>query len=106
MRRLLFIFAKLNPGIRYVQGMNEVVAPLLYVFANDLDPDTAVSYATPLCHFLPPPLPPSATFCHPLPPIATFCHLLPPIGAFFRMGTHRLPPRTPTLVPEERGRER
>eukprot|EP00897_Mesotaenium_endlicherianum_P007196 jgi/Mesen1/6504/ME000332S05508 len=41
MRRVLFIFAKLNPGIRYVQGMNEVLAPLLYVFASDSNPSHA-----------------------------------------------------------------
>lgn len=37
MKRVLFIYAKLNPGIRYVQGMNEVVGTLLYVFVNDSD---------------------------------------------------------------------
>lgn len=37
MKRVLFIFAKLNPGIRYVQGMNEVLAPLYYVFRTDTD---------------------------------------------------------------------
>ena len=34
MRRALFLFAKLNPGLRYVQGMNELIAPLYYTFAN------------------------------------------------------------------------
>ena len=29
--RLLFIYAKLNPAISYVQGMNELIAPLYYV---------------------------------------------------------------------------
>jgi hypothetical protein len=38
LRRLLFLYAKLNPGIRYVQGMNEILAPIYYVFANDPDP--------------------------------------------------------------------
>ncbi|GAB2249583.1 hypothetical protein Droror1_Dr00012942 [Drosera rotundifolia] len=37
LRRILIVFAKLNPGIRYVQGMNEILAPLFYVFRNDLD---------------------------------------------------------------------
>lgn len=36
------IFAKLNPGIRYVQGMNEVLAPIFYVFKNDPDLNNAV----------------------------------------------------------------
>ncbi|KAK8918389.1 hypothetical protein KSP39_PZI021124 [Platanthera zijinensis] len=43
LRHILIIFAKLNPGIRYVQGMNEVLAPLLYVFRNDPDPSNSVS---------------------------------------------------------------
>ncbi|KAL9260148.1 TBC1 domain family member 13-like protein [Drosera capensis] len=37
LRRILIIFTKLNPGIRYVQGMNEILAPLFYVFRNDAD---------------------------------------------------------------------
>ncbi|CAM6044365.1 unnamed protein product [Sphagnum compactum] len=41
LKRILFIFAKLNPGIRYVQGMNEVLAPLYYVFKTDKDEDNA-----------------------------------------------------------------
>jgi hypothetical protein len=48
LRRVLTIFAKLNPGIRYVQGMNEVLAPLFYVFKNDPDQSNAVSV---LCHY-------------------------------------------------------
>ena len=35
MIRALFIFAKLNTGVRYVQGMNEVYAPLYYIFKTD-----------------------------------------------------------------------
>ncbi|KAJ7550679.1 hypothetical protein O6H91_07G112100 [Diphasiastrum complanatum] len=42
MKRALFIFAKLNPGIKYVQGMNEVLAPLYYVFKNDPDRENMV----------------------------------------------------------------
>ncbi|KAH7293954.1 hypothetical protein KP509_28G049700 [Ceratopteris richardii] len=41
MKRVLFIFSKLNPGIRYVQGMNEVLAPLFYVFKTDTDETNA-----------------------------------------------------------------
>ncbi|XP_031379432.1 TBC1 domain family member 13-like isoform X1 [Punica granatum] len=41
LRSILIVFAKLNPGIRYVQGMNEVLAPLFYVFRNDTDLDNA-----------------------------------------------------------------
>ncbi|KAG0007145.1 hypothetical protein BGZ65_003665, partial [Modicella reniformis] len=33
--RILFIYAKLNPGIGYVQGMNEILGPLYYLLAND-----------------------------------------------------------------------
>ena len=42
MKRALFIFAKLNPGLRYVQGMNELLAPLYYHFRLDPDGDSAV----------------------------------------------------------------
>lgn len=35
--RILFIYAKLNPGVSYVQGMNELLAPLYFVLANDED---------------------------------------------------------------------
>ena len=30
--RVLFIYAKLNPGVKYVQGMNEVLAVVYFVF--------------------------------------------------------------------------
>ena len=36
-QRILFIFAKLNPGNSYVQGMNEICGPIYYTFANDPD---------------------------------------------------------------------
>ncbi len=49
LKRILFIFAKLNPGIRYVQGMNEVLAPLYYVFKTDKDEDNAVSAIVSCC---------------------------------------------------------
>ncbi|XP_006818481.1 TBC1 domain family member 13-like, partial [Saccoglossus kowalevskii] len=35
--RILFIYAKLNPGQGYVQGMNEIIGPIYYVFASDSD---------------------------------------------------------------------
>ena len=31
MTRILFIYAKLNPRASYVQGMNEVLAPIFYL---------------------------------------------------------------------------
>ncbi|KAF3337235.1 TBC1 domain family member 13-like isoform X1 [Carex littledalei] len=37
LRNVLIIFAKLNSGLRYVQGMNEILAPLFYVFRSDPD---------------------------------------------------------------------
>ncbi|TYI91954.1 hypothetical protein E1A91_D02G031600v1 [Gossypium mustelinum] len=43
MRNILIVFAKLNPGIRYVQGMNEILAPLFYVFKNDHDVEMAAN---------------------------------------------------------------
>jgi hypothetical protein len=36
-KRILFIYAKLNPGIGYVQGMNEILGPLYYIMAMDSD---------------------------------------------------------------------
>jgi len=33
--RILLVFARLNPGLLYVQGMNELCAPLYYLFAQD-----------------------------------------------------------------------
>jgi Rab-GTPase-TBC domain len=36
MKRALFLYAKLNPGLTYVQGMNELYAPLYYLFRNDV----------------------------------------------------------------------
>eukprot|EP00940_MAST-03C_sp_MAST-3C-sp2_P002828 g2828.t1 len=35
LERLLYLYSKLNPGISYVQGMNELLAPLYYVMAHD-----------------------------------------------------------------------
>uniref|UniRef100_J3N8C7 Rab-GAP TBC domain-containing protein n=2 Tax=Oryza brachyantha TaxID=4533 RepID=J3N8C7_ORYBR len=43
LRRILIIFSKLNTSIRYVQGMNEVLAPLFYVFKNDPDASNSAS---------------------------------------------------------------
>ena len=37
LKRALFLYAKLNPGLCYIQGMNELIAPLYYMFSNDLD---------------------------------------------------------------------
>lgn len=33
--RMLFIYAKLNPGQGYVQGMNEIIGVIYYVFASN-----------------------------------------------------------------------
>ncbi|KAL4269579.1 hypothetical protein GQ457_HM001070 [Hibiscus cannabinus] len=41
MRNILLLFSKLNPAIRYVQGMNEVLAPIYYVFSTDIDVQNA-----------------------------------------------------------------
>lgn len=37
--RILFLYAKLNPGQSYVQGMNEIIGPIYYLFATDPDSD-------------------------------------------------------------------
>ena len=53
--RILFIFAKLNPGIRYVQGMNEILAPIYYVFCQERElvehPEKCQEYAEPDAFF-------------------------------------------------------
>ncbi|KAL8486873.1 hypothetical protein ACS0TY_023532 [Phlomoides rotata] len=43
LRNILIVFAKLNPGIRYVQGMNEMLAPIFYVFRSDPNEENAAS---------------------------------------------------------------
>ncbi|XP_026461661.1 TBC1 domain family member 13 [Ctenocephalides felis] len=37
-QRILFIYAKLNPGQGYVQGMNEIIGPIYHVLASASDP--------------------------------------------------------------------
>jgi len=41
MTRILLLYAKLNPGVKYVQGMNELLSPLYYVFSKD-DSDASI----------------------------------------------------------------
>lgn len=36
--RILYIFGKLHPDIAYVQGMNEIIAPIFYCFSKDPNP--------------------------------------------------------------------
>ena len=36
--RVLLVYARLNPGVGYTQGMNEVLAPVYYVFASGRGP--------------------------------------------------------------------
>lgn len=52
LRNILLLFAKLNPAIRYVQGMNEVLAPLYYVFSTDPNEQNAVSDLPAVCQNL------------------------------------------------------
>ncbi|KAG5869507.1 hypothetical protein JTB14_008058 [Gonioctena quinquepunctata] len=48
--RILFLYAKLNPGQGYVQGMNEIVGPIYHTFA--CDPDISFrEYAEADCFF-------------------------------------------------------
>mmetsp|Transcript_1287 Transcript_1287/g.2076 ORF Transcript_1287/g.2076 Transcript_1287/m.2076 type:complete len:1010 (-) Transcript_1287:196-3225(-) len=41
LERILFVWAKLNKGVRYVQGMNEIVGTIYFVLANDFNEDWA-----------------------------------------------------------------
>ena len=40
--RILFVWSKYNKGVRYVQGMNEIVGILYYVLANDQNDEWSV----------------------------------------------------------------
>jgi Rab-GTPase-TBC domain len=42
LERILFVWSKYNKGVRYVQGMNEIVGILYYVLANDLNDEWAI----------------------------------------------------------------
>lgn len=44
LERILFLYAKLNPGQGYVQGMNEIVGPIYHTFACDPDPTWRSAY--------------------------------------------------------------
>lgn len=35
MLHVLFVYAKLHPELGYIQGMNEILAPIVFVFATD-----------------------------------------------------------------------
>jgi len=49
-QRILFLYAKLNPGQSYVQGMNEIIGPIYYVFASDTNNEWK-EYAEADCFF-------------------------------------------------------
>jgi Rab-GTPase-TBC domain len=40
--RILFVWSKYNKGVRYVQGMNEIVGILYYVLANDQNDEWSI----------------------------------------------------------------
>lgn len=43
--RMLFIYGKLNPGVRYVQGMNEILAVVYYCFwPHEIEEDPFLEY--------------------------------------------------------------
>ena len=39
MNRILFIYAKIHPDVVYIQGMNDLLAPIYYCFSIDNNPD-------------------------------------------------------------------
>jgi len=43
LERILFVWAKYNRGVKYVQGMNEIVGTLYYVLANDTNEEWAAN---------------------------------------------------------------
>lgn len=48
--RILFLYAKLNPGLGYVQGMNEIIGPIYYTLVSDPNPGWR-KYAEADCFF-------------------------------------------------------
>eukprot|EP00729_Bicosta_minor_P012756 gene12756-2030_t len=48
--RILFVYAKLNPGIGYIQGMNEILGPLYYVMASNPDEEWRKHAEADTCH--------------------------------------------------------
>lgn len=47
-QRILFIYAKLHPAVRYIQGMNELLAPIYYVVREHAEhPDARPGLAVP-----------------------------------------------------------
>ncbi|XP_049267996.1 TBC1 domain family member 13 [Rhipicephalus sanguineus] len=48
--RILFLYAKLNPGLGYVQGMNEIIGPIYYTLVSDPNPEWR-KYAEADCFF-------------------------------------------------------
>uniref|UniRef100_K3WBH4 Rab-GAP TBC domain-containing protein n=1 Tax=Globisporangium ultimum (strain ATCC 200006 / CBS 805.95 / DAOM BR144) TaxID=431595 RepID=K3WBH4_GLOUD len=41
MLRILFLYAKLHPALGYMQGMNEILAPIVFVYGTDPDDEWA-----------------------------------------------------------------
>lgn len=41
MMHVLFVYAKLHPELGYIQGMNEILAPIVFVYATDLRDELA-----------------------------------------------------------------
>ena len=50
MTRILYVYAKLNPRIQYVQGMNEILAPIFYLVNSGKQPNSVVEEAS--CFFM------------------------------------------------------
>ena len=44
LRSILFVYSRNNPTLKYVQGMNEVLAPIYYVFAKDPEDGSLYSF--------------------------------------------------------------
>lgn len=50
MTRILFVYSKLNPRIGYVQGMNEILAPIFYLVNHHRLPTEELEEAS--CFFM------------------------------------------------------
>ena len=45
MTRILYIYSRLNPQIKYVQGMNEILAPIFYLVNVNRPADQIEEYS-------------------------------------------------------------
>jgi len=50
--RILFVFARLNPKVEYVQGMNELLAPIFYLVHSPQSQSKCQAVQEAACFFM------------------------------------------------------